>query len=313
MRNASARIVLTFLILVLTFGATACNVEYSAAEPLLSTATTIPPLDPATATLEQILNRTRAAMGQVTSFKTRGTLVAFPNPEGFDGTIETFSEWQSPDRVGWLTKAPEDPGDYRGGEGLALTVEGVTVGDHTFIRMSDEPGSEWHEQPHNPNRLSSDPFSALLLLLDASNIELVTTNEATNTGDTVYRLEFGGYPVTQSIDPERLSEEELTALEHLSSRTRTTLLIDRESFRYVTVITTQRPEDPTKDEAIVKAIMAGSINTTYYYDYNVPLVIELPTENIRLLDSNPLATPDIPPSPAATFSAPSKASEYADP
>lgn len=284
---------LTLISVVFVIAAAACGTDEPASQ-LSSTA--IKPLDPATATLDQILERTRAAMSEITSYKTRGVVdsnLAHTDPSPSN---EFFTEWQYPDRH------RNQMGPLKGEGESGFVTELLSVGDRYFARLND---SDWQEQQPRANNEDADrSYGFPLIDLDSSDVKLISTDEFTDDGVPVFRLEFRGYPAAQTTD-----SEELLAIEQSRSRVRVTLLIDQKTFRYETVIIESLGENESNVDTTANATLGGSTITYDFYGYNEPLDIELPTENVRLLESNPLATPDVEHTPTATAPPMSKASE----
>ena len=225
-------------------------------------------------------------MSEVTSYRTRGT-VDFNLPQT-DPSLsnEFFTEWQYPDRH------RNRSGPLKGEGESGFVTEKLSVGVQSFARLN---GSKWQEQPPRPNNEEADrSYGFHLIDLDARNVELISTDGVTDDGVRVYRLEFRGYPVAPTSD-----SEELLAIEQFRSQTRVTLLINQETFRYVTAIIESQIENGPNIDTTEIAILSGSVITYNFYDYNEPVDIELPTENVGLREDNPLATPGVPHTPTA--------------
>lgn len=148
----NVRLLVLSAIFVLAAVASSCSDQN---EP---TSTLFPLLDPSTATLEEILSRTRTAMDEITSYKTRGTVRVEGMNEDDGGSGEYFTAWQAPDRFMFRTEG-------RDRDSVELQVmEFRTIGTRSFV---GNPGEEWQEmQPRpegdeQPARSSQDPRSRL--------------------------------------------------------------------------------------------------------------------------------------------------------
>ena len=231
------------------------------------------PLDPATATLDQILERTRAAMGEVTSYRSRGTVLVETSNEDPDygGRGEIFTAWQSPDRYRMITES-SDPDS-----GELIRVEILKIGKRNYFRGGESDWIEMDPQLESEGRsLSSDP---LLYLLDFEDIELESADEILEDGSRAYRLDIDEHRVT----PGSQEGEPRGAI--IDMQLRHVLLIDRATYRYVSLTTSGsiKSESYSTINGVrsLEILQVNSVYTFEYYDYNEPVVIEPPT------DSNP--------------------------
>jgi len=120
--------------LTLVIAATSLVVSCSSDSPDYDEAdqTPFPPLDPASATLEQILERTRIAMGEITSYQTRGTMVITGRTPDDGGSGDYFTAWQAPDRFMFRTEGVDpDSGENQ-------FMEFRTIGIRSFADTGDD-------------------------------------------------------------------------------------------------------------------------------------------------------------------------------
>lgn len=249
-------------------------------------------LDPSRATLEQIIERSRAAMGKVTAYKTRATLVTensrdqtaremfgtLNNPRRYGPRESQITqEWQSPNR--YFTRS--ELTDARFGD--LITNESIIIGDQLFSRFNE---TEWIQAETPPSPWPEIVHSSHILVLDASDMKLVSSDEETEDGRKVYHLEFSVNPFA-ALYEQQFAESESEGFFDPPEYPKvvdsfvTTLLIDHETFRIVRKVGDGRNEtvhDPV--EGMLNAVDEWSTSYTSieYYDYNVPNVIEEPAE-----------------------------------
>lgn len=216
-----------------------------------------------TITLEQVLERARLAMSVTDSYKTRETSYFRTSTTGLEEPSTGYSELDS-------------NGDFRMGSTYPRAdsdsfFEYRRVGTQFFTR-SHHHG--W-EEPHKPNLEfgSAQLADRFLEILNADGIQLRSTSERSDDGAWVYRLEYteesgrfanGGYEVVVSSN---------------------TVLIDQYTNRIVTVFIDSRHdvyfisegEQITPD---TKSRWYESVQTYNYYDYNQPVVVEVPDEYV---------------------------------
>ena len=125
--------------LIFAVAFTACGTAEPASQ---SPSAAFKPLDPPAATLDQILERTRAAMSKVTSYRTRGTVDSNLPQTGPSLSNEFFTEWQYPDR------RRNQAGPLQGEGESGFVTEYLSVGVQSFARLN---GSTCEEQPLRPN------------------------------------------------------------------------------------------------------------------------------------------------------------------
>ena len=252
------------MLFIVVFGA--CSSELNS-QSLEISAATIAQLDPSTATLEQVLNRARLAMGDIITYKTRGTSVDRVSGEEFSAPIRNFAEFHSYDRY----KFGSDYSEYGGGQ----FVEWLSVGSQHFNR-NERHGWQESTEPSSEGMMPVPPSEGFLSFLYEDGIELLSTDEVTEDGVRVYRLGF-------------TREFEHSWSGDLVSETRTvSLLIDKESFRIVTRIIdknyTRNIVDATASEPSTKSDRWQMVHTEHYYEYNEPVVIEVPDDYIPWSD-----------------------------
>lgn len=237
-------------------------------------------LDPSTATLEEILERTRAAMGEITSYQTRGTLVADGLTDDDGGSGEYFTAWQSPDNFMFRIEG-HDPDS-----GELQVMEFRNIGLRSFARNS---GEDWQEMQPRPEPLREQVLPGHLRLLDMDSVKLIANDAISESGTRLHRLE-----VIETLESSPESSMVVT----------TTLLIDANTYLFVTAISDQMltfilHSRVNGVESEVPSF-GHSVYTSEYHDYNKPVEIEIP-ENFtppRTI-ANPSATfkPDPTPTP----------------
>ncbi len=146
------------------------------------------------------------------------------------------------------------------------------VGSQVFKGFGD---NEWEEivDPSPGSRTPLVHSKRFISLLNEPEIELLATNEIVASGNHVYRLRFTGNYTNQSKQ-----NHEITTVS-------TTILIDQESFRIITVFrdkTSNYYDDLTADEITpdTRFRWVQSISVDYFYDFNEPIAIEIPENYI---------------------------------
>ena len=292
MRCASVKMLVAIAIL-LTVTITSCGTDESTGNSVGSDSVSgvgpTPPLDPATATLDEILERSRIAMGDVTSYKIRGAVVT-ERSIGSDFVssrrTDEFRVWQSPDRL--HIRSESAASGFRD----AHLTETVFMGDQIYSRS----GTTGWQQPESfsPSRWSEQAYSAHVIVLDAPDMKLVSRNEETDDGTKVYRLEYTESPFLPLYEEAQAESEGpeggIPRFPETVSTNLNTLLIDQQTFRIFAQFTNGTRETTPADRNTADAdganVMLSSgtderrhtVQTAYYYDYNVPNVIEPPTE-----------------------------------
>ena len=224
---------------------------------------TYPNTEADTITLEQILERSRLAMSDTDSYKTRETSYFRTSTTTLEEPSTGYSELDSNGDFRMGSTYPKQSGDS--------FFEYRRVGTQFFTR-SHHHG--W-EEPHEPNPEFADAQLAdrFLEILNAVGIQLRSTTERNDDGAWVYRLEYteesgrfanGGYEVVTD------------------SRT---VLIDQYTNRIVTVFRDSLHEVYfiSEGETITpdtKSRWYESVQTYNYYDYNEPVVIEVPDDYV---------------------------------
>ncbi|MDA1278877.1 MAG: hypothetical protein O3B95_02380 [Chloroflexi bacterium] len=229
-------------------------------------------IDPLAPTVDQIIERTRAAMNEFTSYRIRGaSLERQSKTAELSLAYRSFSERESRDRYRSLTDIDPDAGGY--------LLEFVVLGPRMFRNDGRETYSGWQEsEPIYDRGERESAFDIILSTLDSAyaesvdknEIQLVSTDEVTDDGIRVYRLE--------SVNNFRHSWNRDGVFE---VRT-TSLLIDQETYRLVA---------RTVDKHSQNGWLAGSslkmpadvdgwqwLFTERYYDYDVPIVVKVPDE-----------------------------------
>jgi hypothetical protein len=230
-----------------------------------------PPLNPETATLEQILERSRPAMGDIVTYKTCGISVT-RNAIDQDPTasMHSFGVFHSYDHYRTVSKHQneEDPSDR--------FSELIAVGSQHFIRTHNH-GWEEGSRPSRPTGMQPSPPSMVLAGgLYRDDIKLVSTSEVAYNGENVFRLEYSR--LSEPYNPDRTVYDKAT-----NSRT-DALLISQETFRIVTHIQDQFSYEPATDGSNGKTAREAwwwhNAGTTHYYEYNLPVVITAPDDYI---------------------------------
>ena len=263
MHKTIVKVLIVAPALLFVAASTACSSQKTVSQPLDTSTAALHQVDLDTATLEQVLNRTRLAMGDVVTYKTRGTIVDRVSGEEFSAPIRNFAEFHSYDRY----KFGSDYSEYGGGQ----FVEWLSVGSQHFTRNSRHG---WQEalEPSSEPRTPVPPHQGFLSFLYQDGIELVSTDEVTEDGVKVYRLGS-----TEKV-------EHFWSGDPVSETRTVSLLIDKESFRIVTTIIdknyTRNIVDATDSEPSTKSDRWQMVYTEHYYDYNEPVVIEVPDDYI---------------------------------
>ncbi|MCH8909936.1 MAG: hypothetical protein IH867_04270 [Chloroflexi bacterium] len=263
MHKTIVKVLIVAPALLFVAASTACSSQKTVSQPLDTSTAALHQVDLDTATLEQVLNRTRLAMGDVVTYKTRGTIVDRVSGEEFSAPIRNFAEFHSYDRY----KFGSDYSEYGGGQ----FVEWLSVGSQHFTRNSRHG---WQEalEPSSEPRTPVPPSQGFLSFLYQDGIELVSTDEVTEDGVKVYRLGS-----TEKV-------EHFWSGDPVSETRTVSLLIDKESFRIVTTIIdknyTRNIVDATDSEPSTKSDRWQMVYTEHYYDYNEPVVIEVPDDYI---------------------------------
>ena len=265
MRISSITLLLAVTTLLVVAAVAACSSKTTDGQPL----------DPSTATLEDVLQHARAAMGDVTTYRTRETSVSRDSNNETSVPYRGFSEFQSHDHYRFGNGSPEDEGGYY--------FENLVSGTQSFIRKSDP---EWQEQEPIFDR--GEPVSTadnLISYLDADGIELMSSDEVTDDGTKVYRL-----GTIENYDQLLVETSGQTGDPAWGVHTRTTsMLIDQESFRIVARVFDKLYKnsfyDKSSSDPRTNTEWAQTIYTVQIYDYNEPIVIEAPAEYVPWSDS----------------------------
>lgn len=274
---STARRVLTAVVFLFVINVVACSSNTSSGsqsidgpppgtlQPDYTTSTIVPSLS-----LVQILERTREAMREVTSYKTRGRIKVESSSDNPDdgGTGDLFTAWQSPDRFQTIMESTDSD------DGVFDRNVILQVGN---LRFFGDGSNEWQEMMPLTDSEGTNPGSnPLLTLLDLENIELTSVDYALDNGSNAYRLEIDQLPPARDIpDGQPPSPIKNEPIHHM-------LLIDQETFRLVHQTTNYILEfETTKSFNRVRSTEFITITqelTYEFYDYNEHVVIEIPSD-----------------------------------
>ena len=249
------------LILIVAF--TACDAKKAEGLPSFPDGAA---LETGTVTLGQVLERTRLAMSDVITYKTYGTSVDSDSTGNSSFSSHHYSEFHSFDRYRFGSFSPENEG--------AWSQEFLVVGPMVFTRSSD---AMWQEQKPFPGpRTPTRPSDGYLSFLYADDIQLISTNELTDDGRSAYRIGFINNfepPYSESGNPEDVHA-------FLVHSYQDSYLIDAESFHIVSRTTTKLYKSDFFDDASGKPRSNiewyETLVTANFYDFNAPVVIEVP-------------------------------------
>ena len=230
----------------------ACSSQVAVSEPIPSEALSV----------EEIINRSRLAMADVITYKTRGEThesVAYGERRL---SSSSFSEFHSYDRYKFGDKFVHDGRNSK--DGSPVFDEWLIVGTQMFLRNSDPT---WQErEPRSEPNAPTPPSIGAFSFLYEHELSLVSSNEITSDGAGVYRV---GY--TENY-------ESFAGDINLSVVFTSSLLIDKESFRVVSrIFEKDYSSDPYGPDRISSWQTHAKID---YYDYNHPVVIEVPDEYV---------------------------------
>jgi hypothetical protein len=226
------------------------------------------PYNSATTTLEEILERTRSALNEVTSYQSRGTMIVKSSSDdpSEGGTGEISTAWQSPDRHRMTMEGVDyDSGDPVGNEIL-------TIGNQQFFNLNwptDE--TEWHEMAPIDTSVRVHPAEKpLLYLLDNTDIELLSPDKILEDGSRAIELKINQAPTSpETFGPELIDQ----AVYHI-------VLIDPTTFLFIhqtTVAVIEFEDRGSKNGVQYTELKRIDQQFTYeFFDYNVPLTIEAP-------------------------------------
>ncbi len=247
-------------------------------------------------TLEQVLDRTRSAMNEITSYRTRGASLDRDSTTEFSLPARDFSEQQSRDRYRFGLDSTEYEGGY--------FSESLTIGSRNFNRSDRETNLEWQEsEPIFDRGEWVSPFDVILATFlntdkpdpripDGFELisKLISRDEVTDDGIRVYRIEIIGH-----YDPPHVEGISSDGGRTFGLETRTTsLLIDKESYRLVAMSISSRYVsnfyDESSSEPPANIEWAETLYTERYYDYNEPIVVEVPDEYVPWSDDAVLSS-----------------------
>lgn len=224
----------------------------------------MPLLDPNTATLEQILDRSRVAMGDIVTYKSCSKSLDRDSPGAeFSTNFYDFTAFHSYDHYRSVMKNSVDSS--------AQFWESLKLGSTDFRRDTDH---SWEESQPSPaaGMQPTPPSEGLAWILYEHDLELISNNETADNGEKVYRLAF-----TKML-PGFINEDEVQ-----TART-TSVLISHETFRMVSYIQEDYPgfEWPTDWSKKVAYVdwWLSDVYTMHYFDYNVPVVLESPEDYV---------------------------------
>jgi len=223
-----------------------------------------PPLNPETATLEQILERSRLAMGDIVTYKTCGMLVERDSFQQEFGTPDrSFGVFHSYDNYRTMDKRQGIMSDF--------FTEILAVGSQHFIRTHNH-GWEESSEPPAGGMQPSPPSTGFARDLYRDDIKLVSTSELADNGEKVFRLAF----------PEKF--ENSANGEIVYNTATNTVLISQKTFRIVTKIRDKHADYPATANSNGKTAREAwwwhVVATTHYYDFNLPVVITVPENYI---------------------------------
>jgi len=229
-----------------------------------NTNTVISPLDPKTATLEQILDRSRLVMGDIVTYKFCATrMVRESSDQEFSVRSYEFVAFHSYDHIRSVTVHPEIDGGY--------FWESLSLGSRFLNRSSDQGWEESFEPPADGMQ-PTPPSAGLASALYEDEIELISTDEVSDSGEKVFRLAF-----TEIHEGSKNGEI-------LQNVVITSVLISQETFRIVTYIREEYAhyEQRTRSNGGLVRLdwWLGDISTTHYYDHNLPIVLVAPDDYI---------------------------------
>ncbi len=267
MRNTIAKLLTVAASMLFVVALAACNSETKADQPSY---TGITPLNPETATLEQVLERTRLTMADIVTYKTRGTNAEIDSTG--ESTVSSLhsAEFHSYDRYRFKYGPPE----YRG----SVFTEWLAVGPRIFSRNSSP---EWQEEkPSSGPVTPTPPSQGFLSFLYEDDIELISTDALTSDGRSAYRIGF-----VKNFNPP-YSESNIfdNNRQFLVHNYTDSYLIDAESFLIVSRATIKLYKsnffDESSSEPGDNIEWVETTSTTDYYDYNEPVVIDVPGEYV---------------------------------
>lgn len=278
-RRIISTYLLTVPILVLVAG---CGSQNSSNSPDF-----IDPFDPATATLEEILERTKAAGDEITSYKTRGTVVVETSSDDPDegGTGELLTEWQSPDRYRVTMKGTDPLTELASGNVI------LNVGTQSFYNVEWPTNeSSWIEMTP---RTSPDPSIngayPTSYLFETGDVELVDSTATADYGSAAFEITIQ-LPSPKEGQGGNQSEEFIsqTINHHLTISTESFLVIEHgldATLKFEDHGSINRVEY-TEEKTVRQEL------TYNFYDHNEPVSIEIP-ENYQ-----PWQNPDLVPETA---------------
>ena len=235
-----------------------CNSEDASSEPITSESLS----------LDEIINRSRLAMADVITYKTRGE--EFDSEYHGERTLSggRFSEFHSYDRFVY--------GAIDTDNGGTKLTEWLQVGNRVFLRPSK---TTWQERepfsgPMDPTTWSRSQLSHLF----QHDFELISTDEVTSDGVAVYRIAYTEDRVERWGQRSGYAEnfERNWGTRPISELYTSALLIDKESFLVVShVADLDYSSEPSELREVTSWQRHIKID---YYDINEPVVIEVPDE-----------------------------------
>ena len=210
--------------------------------------------DPNTELLKGILDRTRLAMSHVVTYRTKGTATEAMNHGEQEVSFLSYSEHQSPERYAF--------GDRYFEHSDIQFIEWEKVDLQNF-QWNSEP--IWQEIKPNTGPMSSTPLSETVFeSLNEDTVRLIAIDELSDDGVEVYRIQS-----TES------HSQIVGGKERLATLVTTAVLIDKQTFQVVSAISDKLiNHDPADDES-------WQITHKYdYYDYNQPIVVNVPNEYV---------------------------------
>jgi hypothetical protein len=208
----------------------------------------------------QILDQTRLAMDDVVTFRMLG-IETMSESHGLERITSTdYSEFQSAERFSHEGSLPTG----------SLFFEGSRVGSQWFRRGSD---FAWEEQrPILSANQHVGYGGEPLMNLDLDDLILVSTNDLTDEGIEVFRFQS-----TEKIEhPDRPNGPE-------SELFTKTVLISKQTFR---IVSKTDYKDLSRDaKGSAEPASWQYKYTRNYYDYNEPIVVEVPASYVPWSES----------------------------
>jgi hypothetical protein len=264
--------ILVALVLLVT-AVTACSSDQSDVDA----DTAVQQSDPNAITVEQVLDQARIAAADIVSYKSRTTIMSRSSTSGFDEPVTEFTEHaeNGNNRLGMAYPHPYNDDVF--------LSEYRKVGTQSFSMQSDERWEESTKPRSEPRTVLASKY--FLSLLDMADIELRSTDERTeDRSEEVYRLVFS----------QKYEQAKRTGGYVVEVRTNA-LLISKESFQIVAWLQDSHGDIYTVDSASeidsdTYSQWAEDFRITNFYDFNEPIVIEVPENYLSWDEQNPVVS-----------------------